>query len=83
MALQSKLKVCLKDNPPALKCFSMKQLEMLSDSFCVCSPPGTKLVAYGVNPPADTSIAWQPTLEDGVTPKGMVMSYAGGAWRVQ
>ena len=81
MALNTKIKLRLRTNAPALSFFSTEALEALESSFHVVTPDGTRLVHYGDIPPSDTGLPWQPTLSDGVTPNGQVKRFLGGRWQ--
>lgn len=75
----TKLKLQLVEFPP-LKSFSAAELVELEESFCVVTPPNTRLVHYSDKPPSDTSLPWQLTGSDQVTPIGEVKYFIGGIW---
>jgi len=76
------LNITVRDSPIATKFMSSEELAAIAASLIVSLPPGAQLVHYGDTPPSNTSIPWQPTLNDGITPKSMVMRFVGGQWRV-
>lgn len=74
-------RIYVRDNPiSGLEQFSLSQLNAIAESLAVELQPGVKLVHYGENPPSDTSLPWQQTLADGVTPVGIVKHFVAGRW---
>jgi|TARA_R110000824_G_scaffold383947_2_gene577697 hypothetical protein len=81
MALNTQLRLKLRDSPAAAKHFTPEQLDSFEKSFLVVTPDQTKLVFYDDSPPSDKNLPWQETLADKVTPVGTVKNFLTGKWQ--
>ena len=81
MALNTQLRLRLRDSPAAAEHFTPEQLDSFEKSFLVVTPDQTKLVFYGDSPPSDNNLPWQETLADKVTPVGTAKHFLGGKWQ--